>query len=141
MLLVLALIFQRATRFGMVRQNDRQHDYSMPSGSAPQHNNQLGMTAIYQHASEIAVDFAVAFWRNFSGPAALSIVQNRLSDIIDSTIITILSYYHEHDCFFSTIAIIIHSTRMCSYLYKVHASINCSCLVVYNTTTSVGNGY
>ena len=75
MSLVLALIFQRATRFGMVRQNDRQHDYSMPSGSAPQHNNQLGMTAIYQHASEIAVDFAVAFWRNFSGPATLSIVQ------------------------------------------------------------------
>ena len=64
-----------------------------------------------------------------------------LSDIIDSTIITILSYYHEHDCFLSTIAIIIHSTCMRSYLYKVHASINCSCLVVYNTTTSVGNGY
>ena len=30
----------------------------------------------YQRASEIAVGFAIiAFWRNFSGPAALSVVQ------------------------------------------------------------------
>ena len=39
-------------------------------------HDQLGVTAIlYQHASEVAVDFAIAFWRNFSGPAVLSVVQ------------------------------------------------------------------
>ena len=37
-------------------------------------NDQLGVTAI---PSEIAVDFAIALWRNFSGPAALSVVQIR----------------------------------------------------------------
>ena len=31
---------------------------------------------MYQHASEVAVDFAIAFWRNFSGPVrARSVVQ------------------------------------------------------------------
>ena len=40
--------------------------------------NQLGVTTIpaRAHASEIAVGFAIiAFWRNLSGPAALSVVQ------------------------------------------------------------------
>ena len=52
-------------------------------------HDQLGVTAIYtmyQHASEVAVDFAIAFWRNFSGPAVLSVVQIEATSLRQSSV-------------------------------------------------------